>query len=129
MTTSKSTPRKATARKAAPRKASALEIPDTAPVPQDHKSPAQREAEGIDTVTVRWDGLEFQVSSDPDSWDFWTITEPLSANNIPQAVLGLLGPQQSARLRLERPVITAAQIRELFDEIVRTIGLGNTGNS
>lgn len=128
MTEPKSTARKATPRKAPARKASALAIPDTAPVPQDRKSPAQREAENVRTVTVQWEGLTFVIPADPDSWDFWTVLEPLSANNIPQGLLGLLGPEQSMRLRAARPKLTGPEARSLFDEINRVLGTGNSGN-
>lgn len=100
--------------------------------PQDRKPPkktaAQREAEGVDTVPVEWEGLTFYVPSDPDEWDFWTVTEPLSANNIPQGLMGLLGPKQALELRKAKPKLSNTEARALFDAIGEAVGTGSAGN-
>ena len=95
-----------------------------APTPQDHKSPAQAEAEGEATTTIEWDGLEFEILSDPDDWDFWTVVEPLSANNVVQATLGLLGPKQTLKLRQARPKIKPTDFASLFQAIQEQVGFG-----
>lgn len=118
-----------TAKRAPAKRSNGTKAPATARQPQDHKRPAaQLEAEGVETVTVEWDGLAFEIPTDPDSWDFWTVTHPLAAGNIPVALTGLLGPEQSMRLRLAKPQLSNPEARELFDTINRAIGMGNTGN-
>lgn len=102
---------------------------DNAPEPQDRKKPAaQLEAENVETVTIEWDGLEFEIPADPDEWDFWTVVEPLSSNNVVQATLGLLGPKQTLRLRQQRPKIKPKDFAGIFEAINEVIGFGNSGN-
>ncbi|WP_433660796.1 hypothetical protein ACQPW1_00455 [Nocardia sp. CA-128927] len=117
----------------APRKTATKRATPTKPAgvrePQDHKRPAaQREAEGVETVVVEWEGLEFEIVADPDEWDFWTVLTPLSANNIPQAIFGLLGPRQTTVLQRAMPRMKGPQARDLFDAISDAVGFGSTGN-
>jgi hypothetical protein len=123
--------RKTTARKTAPRKAvrAVPYKPEGVKEPQDHlDSAAKREAAGEEYAPVEWDGLEFQVLADPDDWNAWTVLDPLSSGNIPRAVVGLLGQEQSIELRKLRPNMTALQMRQLFDAISKAVGFGNSGN-
>lgn len=117
-------PRKTPARRTPPR-------PAGAPEPQDHLSPksaAQREAEGGETVTVEWEGLTFTVLADPDQWDYWTVIVPLSANNIPQALFGLLGQRQTSMLQRAKPHMKGPEGRDLYDTISEAVGFGGPGN-
>ena len=118
--------RKTPAKRAQPHKPANVRQPRDRP-----KSAAQIEAESEaagDTAQVEWEGLTFDVVADPDDWDFWTVTAPLSENNIPQALLGLLGPQQALKLRRAKPRLTNPEARELFDEINKVLGMGNAKN-
>lgn len=101
---------------------------DNAPEPQDHKSAAQNEAEAAETVTVEWDGLTFEIAADPDTWDFWTVVEPLSANNVVQGTIGILGPRQVLKLRQQRPKIKPTDFAKLFEAIQDKVGFGSSGN-
>ncbi|MFE3196265.1 hypothetical protein ACFXHA_45220 [Nocardia sp. NPDC059240] len=85
-------------------------------------SPAQREAEGPATAVVEWQGLTFRINADPDQWNFWTVTLPLSSDNLPQSLRGLLGPEQMARLQQAKPRLTNIEARELFNKINETLG-------
>jgi hypothetical protein len=118
--------RKTPAKRAQPHKPAGVRQPRDRP-----KSAAQIEAESEgagNTAQVDWEGLTFDVVADPDDWDFWTVTAPLSENNIPQALLGLLGPQQAMKLRRAKPRLTNPEARELFDEINRVLGMGDAKN-
>ena len=115
--------RKSPTKRAQPHKPAGVKQPTDRP-----KSAAQREAEAEDTVTVEWEGMTFSVPSDPDEWDFWTVTQPLAAQNIPMALTGLLGPQQMMQLRIARPDIRNPEIRDLFNIINKAIADINTGN-
>ena len=118
--------RKTPAKRAQPHKPAGVRQPRDRP-----KSAAQIEAESEGaggTAQVDWEGLTFDVVADPDDWDFWTVTAPLSENNIPQALLGLLGPQQALKLRRAKPRLTNPEARALFDEINRVLGMGDAKN-
>ncbi|WP_037182585.1 hypothetical protein [Rhodococcoides fascians] len=119
----KSTTRRAPAKRAQPHKPAGVKQP------QDHKkSAAQREAEGVETITVTWEKLEFEIVADPDEWDFWTVTQPLAAGNHAVGLIGLLGPQQSMKLRAAHPRLTNPQARDLFETINRAVVEMSTGN-
>lgn len=115
--------KKAATNRAQPHKPAGVKEPTDRP-----KSAAQREAEAVDTITVEWEGMKFTVPSDPDEWDFWTVTQPLAANNIPLSLAGLLGPEQMMKLRLARPDIRNPEVRNLFNVINKAIADINTGN-
>ncbi|WP_280265342.1 hypothetical protein [Nocardia wallacei] len=97
------------------------------PVDDDPKAPAQREAEGIDTVVVEWRGMEFTIVADIDKWNYWTVMVPLANGNETRALLGLLGSQQIAKLQKAMPDMLPPDARELFDTINDALGL-NSGN-
>ncbi|WP_433592319.1 hypothetical protein [Nocardia sp. CA-145437] len=114
------TPRKAPAKRATPHKPAGVREP------QDHLKPAaQREAEGSEYVTVEWGGLAFEVLADPDEWDFFTVSAPLSQGNIGLGLIGLLGNAQVLTLRKMYPKFTQGQARELYDTISEALGFGS----
>lgn len=115
--------RTAPTKRAQPHKPAGVKQPTDRP-----KSAAQREAEAEGTVIVEWEDMAFSVQADAEKWDFWTVTQHLAANNIPMALIGLLGPQQVMQLRLARPDIRNPEIRDLFDVINKAITGINTGN-
>lgn len=115
--------KKAPAKRAQPHKPANVKQPTDRP-----KSAAQLEAEAADTITVEWSGMTFDINADADSWDFWTVTHPLAQGNAPVALIGLLGPVQAGKLRMNRPDLTNPEARELFNLINERIGLHNTGN-
>jgi len=121
--------KRAPAKKAPAKRTSGSKIPATAKRPTDRpKSAAQLEAERADLVDVTWEGIEFQVNGDPDSWDFWTVTKPLSEGNIPAGLIGLLGEEQALKLRIAKPQLTNIEARQLFNEMNKAIGFHNAGN-
>lgn len=65
---------------------------DNAPEPQDHKSPAQREAEAIETVTVPFRGIDFEIPVTDD----WTIDalEAFTAGDQFRGLREVLGQEQ-----------------------------------
>jgi hypothetical protein len=121
--------KRAAAKRTPAKRTSGSKIPATAKRPTDRpKSAAQLEAEGADLVDITWEGITFQVNGDPDSWDFWTVTQPLAQGNIPAGLIGLLGPDQALKLRVAKPALTNLEARALFDELNKALGLHNTGN-
>ncbi|OZC50516.1 hypothetical protein CH289_15940 [Rhodococcus sp. RS1C4] len=120
--------RRAPAKKAATKRAQPHK-PAGVKQPQDRKkSAAQREAEGVETVTVEWEGLEFEIIADPDEWDFWTVTQPLASGNTAVGLIGLLGGQQAMRLRAAFPRLTNPEARDLFETINKAVMEMSTGN-
>lgn len=115
--------KKTPAKRAQPHKPAGVKAPTDRP-----KSAAQLEAEGADMVEIKWEGLTFEINGDPDSWDFWTVTQPLAAGNIPAGLVGLLGQEQALKLRVARPALTNLEARSLFDKINKDLGVHNTGN-
>lgn len=111
------------------KRTSGVKAPASARQPQDRKkSAAELEADGAETFPIEWRGLKFDIIADPDDWDFWTVTTPLSQGNTPAALLGLLGPEQQMKLRMAMPKLRNPEARELFDLINKEIGFRNTGN-
>ncbi|WP_280335482.1 hypothetical protein [Nocardia wallacei] len=96
-------------------------------VPDAPKSPAQREAEGVETVEIQWRGLTLTVTADPDRWNFWTVFTPLSTNNIPQTLWGLLGDKQMKMIHDAHPDLTGPEARALYSHISAQLGF-NRGN-
>lgn len=116
-------------KRAPAKRTSGTKAPASARQPQDRKrSAAELEAAEAETFPVEWRGLTFDIVADPDDWDFWTVTTPLSQGNTPAALLGLLGPTQAHKLRMKFPQLRNPDARELFDLINREIGFRNTGN-
>lgn len=109
--------------------------PAGAPEPQDFKpkSPAAREADGAETVRVEFRGMTFEVAADPAKWSYWQVTQWLPSNNFANACIGLLGPAQTAKIHMRYPNLTSVEaldlFSELFMEIAKATGFGNTGNS
>ncbi|MFI6368926.1 hypothetical protein ACIBG0_40145 [Nocardia sp. NPDC050630] len=106
--------------------------PAGAPAPQDfheaRKSPAQREAEGAETVSFVWRGVELTVIADPQKWHPVTVWAPLSQNNVIGGTVALLGSVQLARLAANVEDFEAAHYYEIFNEISRVTGFGRAGN-
>ncbi|MGN2634627.1 hypothetical protein ACTD5D_39765 [Nocardia takedensis] len=118
----------------------ASRIPANAPRPRDHQpkrekrdKPAkraaraalEREAEGIETVVVAFDGEEYEIPADPLDWDL-AVTEAFELGRVITAVRGLLGPRQFAKVSRKR--YTNRQFSELFDLLAQAGGFDDAGN-
>lgn len=106
------------------RKANAPDM-SNAPDPQDHKSPAQREAEAIDTIELEFRGGKFTVPAHPD--DFPVLaSQAFSKNMNIDGIEHLLGPRQWALFLSKNPR------KKDFDEFARqfftSMGFGDEGN-
>lgn len=91
--------------------------------PEAPASPAQREAEGIETIEVEWRGVKLAIPSDVDDWSYWRVIVPLSRGNETQALIGLIGEDQAQALRRALPDMTAKDGRALFDAINTALGM------
>jgi hypothetical protein len=106
-------------------------IPAHAPRPQDHKrskkkkTAAQREAEGIETTDVEFDGEVYTIPADPLDWDV-EVTEAFEQGKVVTAVRGMLGPKQWRTVAAKG--YTNRQFSKLFDLIARAGGFKNAGN-
>lgn len=111
-----------------PAKRSAGTIPANAPEPQDHKpkkSPPQREAEGITTIEIQFDGEDYEIPADPADWPV-DASEAMEHNHVITAVRIMLGPKQWQKVA--RKKYRNRQFRELFDLIATESGFGTSGN-
>lgn len=127
MTTNSRTPAKRTSSRATAPQQNGNTDSSTAGEPEAPKFAPQREAEGVDTVEIEWRGLKFEIISDIDKWNYWTVMVPLAHGNETRALLGLLGPAQTETLRQAMPGLLPPDARDLFETINDALGL-NSGN-
>ncbi|WP_378735407.1 hypothetical protein [Nocardia brasiliensis] len=114
------TPRKAPAKRATPHKPAGVREP------QDHLKPAaQREAEGDETITVEFRGLEFTVPADPDDWPI-RVHQALGRNMHIDAIELLLGPVQWTKLTAKYP--KKRDFVEFAEILGEVLGFGSAGN-
>lgn len=121
-------PRRSHGKRAPAKRASAGTIPANAPEPQDHKpkkSPPQREAEGITTIEIQFDGEEYEIPADPADWPV-DASEAMEHNHVITAVRIMLGPKQWQKVA--RKKYRNRKFRELFDLIATESGFGTSGN-
>lgn len=94
--------------------------------PQDRKrSAAQREAEADETVTVEYEGYEFDIPADQDDWPILALQAFTKNLNI-DGIEHLLGPRQWAVF-----VTNFTKMRDFnaFAEVVSAeFGFGSSGN-
>ncbi|QIS00992.1 hypothetical protein F5X71_00400 [Nocardia brasiliensis] len=113
------TPRKAPAKRATPYKPAGVKQP------QDHKPPAQREADGDDEVTVEFRGESFTVPADTDDWP--TLAhQALGSNRHIDGMEILLGPKQWPRLIRLCP--KKRDFEEFSQMLADVMGFGTAGN-
>ena len=121
-------PRRRSNGKRPAKRASAGTIPANAPEPQDHKpkkSAPQREAEGITTIDIEYDGESYEIPSDPADWPI-TASEALENKLVISAVRLMLGPKQWQKV--VRKNYRNRQFSEMFDLIAREGGFESAGN-
>lgn len=112
-------------------------IPDHAPRPMDHqpkkkkrkrdkpRSAAEREALGIETVSVEFDGETYVIPADPLDWELPT-TEAFEQGKAITAIRGLFGPQQYRQLMSKG--YRNRQFQELFNLLAEAGGFEIAGN-
>ncbi|MGX6508288.1 hypothetical protein [Rhodococcus sp. SJ-2] len=98
---------------------------DNAPQPQDHKSPARREAEGDENVTITFRGHDFIIPADQEDWPIIAVQAFSNGRNI-DAIQHLLGPRQWAVYSTKFP--KSRDFNEFAEVIAESFGFGNTGN-
>lgn len=98
---------------------------DNAPEPQDHKSPAQREAEGAEFISIEHAGRTFEVIADQDDWPLLAI-QAFSKNLGIDAIEHLLGPRQWGMYLATNP--TRRDFNVFSDKLAEEFGFGTTGN-
>lgn len=106
--------------------------PEGAPEPHDYQAPksaAQAEAEGVETLTVEWHGVELEVPARTEDWDPYTVILPLSSGNILGGLSALLGPIQITKMRMQYPGAKVPEFYDLFNQIAKATGFGKAGNS
>ncbi|WP_328660362.1 hypothetical protein [Nocardia salmonicida] len=113
-------------------------VPPHAPRPQDHlkprkakkrkrraSDPAQREAAGIETETVEFDGESYTIAADPLDWSL-PVTQAFEEGKVLTAIRGLLGPAQYRALLAKD--YTNRQFSELFGLLAEAGGFETAGN-
>jgi len=96
-----------------------------APEPQDHKSPAQREADKTEFVNIEHGGRTFEIVADQDDWPLLAI-QAFSKNLGIDAIEHLLGPRQWAMYLSTNP--TRRDFNEFSEKIAEEFGFGTAGN-
>jgi hypothetical protein len=111
-------------RKTAVKRAQPPFKPEGVKEPQDHKPPAQKEAEATETATVEYRGVTFTFPADSDDWPaFATLA---FEQNLATAGVQRLCPadQFQAYLQLD-PAPTNRDTRRVFELIQETMGFGS----
>lgn len=97
-------------------------VPKGAKVPDDHKSPAQNEAEGIPMADVTWRGHVWTVMSDPDDYPIATV-QAMENNRVLAGLESVLGPEQWKEFVKTKP--TKRDAADLLNVMGEQLGLGN----
>jgi hypothetical protein len=98
------------------------EIPTGATVPQDHKSPAQNDAEKAPTIDVPWRGLTITVASDPDDYPIPVVMAFEKGQNLTGLEI-LMGEKQWAEFR--KIAKTKRDATSLLETMGEALGLGD----
>jgi len=116
------TARKAPART---RKANAPDM-SNAPEPQDHKTPAEKEAKSEDGMTtLDFHGQKFTVPSDQDDWPILAVQAMSKSMHI-DGMQHLLGPVQWQKFVTLFP--TRRQFNEFSKALAAELGFETLGN-
>ena len=89
-------------------------------------SPRKAEATNENIASVTFRGHTFTVNRDYDEWTV-DLLESIEEGKVVGIVRGALGEAQFRRVREMR--LKVKDLRELSDDIVKAMGLGNTGES
>lgn len=87
-------------------------------------TPAQVEAEGIETIDVQWRGQTFTVPAASDDWPI-AVTLAFERGQGALALHTLLGPRRFAEL--QRQGLRTRDLTELTELILKQYGLGSSG--
>lgn len=100
-------------------------VPKNAKRPQDHKPPkksaAQREAEGVETTDIEWQGLTLTLPTDSDDWSVESVLLFEKGQNA-NGLMEILGPVQWAKVMKTKP--TKRDLGKLFEEMGEVFGVG-----
>lgn len=108
-------------------------IPAGAAVPQDHKSPAQREAEHETTTTIDYamavkgdkvKEFRFVIPSSLDDSPV-EVMEAFELGRAAQGLAAILGAKQWGQFKKERP--TVGQLNELTNVVAKAMGMEALG--
>lgn len=112
-------------------------VPANAPRPQDRlpkqrkpkkrkKSAAEREAEGIETVEVEYDGEVYEIPADVQDWPV-DVSEAFERGLAVTAIRGLLGRDQWAKVSAKK--YRLRQLGEMYERLAEAGGFSDSGNS
>lgn len=95
-------------------------------------TPAQREAEGAETVTVDWDGVPVTIPGSPDAMDLDAL-EAFESGKAVSAIKAMVGPKAFNQLRVEyqkangrKPVV--GDLGRLMEAVAVAYGFDTSGN-
>jgi hypothetical protein len=94
-------------------------MPENKPKSSPARAAIQREAAGEETITVRYQGLEFTVPAEQEDWPTEAVEAFQEGRHI-QGTKILLGPAQWAVFNSRFPKLR--QFGELTDVIARALG-------
>jgi hypothetical protein len=101
-------------------------VPAGAKTPQDHKPPAQREADGDETVSVDYAGQSYVMPASLDDAD-GDVLDAIDDQHISYALRALLGDKQWDRFKANKPKVR--DYNGLFESYAKATGLDSAGNS
>ena len=99
-------------------------IPEGVKQPQDRKSPAQREAEGVEGVESTFDGLDLSLPADPLAWPT-DVTEAFEDGKAIRAIKGILGEKRYNKIGIGKWPLR--KTNALFEEFARLAGFDDMG--
>lgn len=95
-------------------------------------TPAQREAEGTETVTVDWDGVPVTVPGSVENLDLDAL-DAFESGKAVAAIKAMVGPKAYDKLRADyqkangrKPVV--GDLGRLMDAVAAAYGFDNSGN-
>lgn len=97
----------------------------TTPKTSTETTPAQREAEGVETVDVTWRDRVFTIPASLDEVNATTLLA-LEEGKAASAVRGLIGPRKFTRFVAEADP-SGKDLGELLEAFVDAMGLGDAG--
>lgn len=99
-------------------------IPDGVKMPEDHKTPAQREAEGDTTVTIEHEGHTFTMPADPLDWPVKAM-RAFEDGKAFTAIQALIGDRRYVALGMDD--WPARKATALFEKFAQAAGLADSG--
>lgn len=101
-----------------------MTVPKGVRMPEDHKTAAQAEAEGVEMIDIEWRSQTFTVPADSDDWTVEAMMAFESGLNA-HGMQAILGAAQWAGLMATSP--RKRDLVDLFATMSKALGLAQPG--